>query len=164
MWRWFLDCSAWAPQGFLSWSSLALWWRQEQISGCLWALGVLEFLHICKEEAHWWAWVSPLCLQVATWAGLSWRAGAALRLSLPCSGFLPLLCSQKEGGGVGNTLSLCSAFGWLSGTVGAGSHARENTNSELQVEYLKRVSKSVGRARKLTYLCGQSPLLQSCFF
>lgn len=49
-------------------------------------------------------------------------------LALPCSSSHPLPCSQEEGGGgVRNKLSLCSAFGQLTGTVGTGSHARENT-------------------------------------
>lgn len=60
-----------------------------------------------------------------TWAGLSWRTGAASEGSDLFWLSTPLL--PKEGGGVGNMLSLCSAFGQLSGTVGSDSHARENS-------------------------------------
>lgn len=135
---------------------LTLWWQQEQRSGCLWALGVLEFLHICGEEALWRARVSPLGLQVAFWGRL-WAGGLVLplwALALPHSSFHSLPYSQEEGRGrVGNKLSLCSAFDQLRGILGSGQSCQgKHWNSELHVEWREKVSRSGGRARKLAYL------------
>lgn len=61
------------------------------------------------------------------WA-VSWKTGAVSPGSGPTSFQLsPTVLSPEEGGGVGNRLSLCSAFGQLKGTVGTGSRARENS-------------------------------------
>lgn len=93
----------------------------------------------------------PHRLHMASWGSL----GAEGLLLLLGSGsavvqLSPTACPQEEGE-VANQLSLCSAFG-SSGTVGTGSHARENAGTQSCTH-----SGSVGRAGKPACLLWAEP-------
>ena len=68
------------------------------------------------------------------------------------------LLQEGEAGGVGNKLSLCSALGLLSSTVGTGRHAREDAGIQRRTWSVGgRLSGSVGRAGKRTCLLWAGP-------
>lgn len=105
----------------------------------------------------------PTVPAVATWAGLSWRTDAASEGSVSALFWLsptPLLPKRGRRSWEHVVFVLCFwPAQWHCGCWQ--SCQGKHWNSELHMECQEKVSKSVGRARKLTYLCGQSPLLHS---